>query len=263
MFILNRNKVIQELLTLTQVKEVREGEFAVTVTGGFARTSIVLSIQVPERAALPMSGVPAQDGAAPQQDRAAPTVRTFQTTSYFLRECHRQLFTDNHGEERQLLISGASLPHNSHWLDICVAVKLKNASAVGVEADLSDLVACLAELDDGHGLLLTGIFHSHLWRGRGAVNPSGTDRALQANLEASGYKTVQGIFSVDGFCGFFTNDVPFRLEVLDTGWEEVETHEHQTVVWLTHASQVSDQALQTPKPAGAPLYRPAGTYPRL
>jgi hypothetical protein len=253
---MNTDKLIDNLFTLPREKDIREGDFSLTLKEE-DRPGLTISLTIQARQqSLPH---------APEREvpRETPTVRTFHTTTYFLRECHRQLFADNQGKERQLLISGASVPQDSYWLDIMVAVKLKHASAGGVEADIGDLFSHLADLDEGHGLLLTGIFHSHLWRGRGAVHPSATDRALQDTLEASGYKTVQAVFSEDAYIGFFTNTVPFQLAVLGTGYEEVETHAHQTVVQLTQSPHLSHQTLHTAQSQGGWVCRPPESYRRV
>jgi hypothetical protein len=200
--------------------------FSFTLTEG-ERPGLTLSLRI--------HGLEPQ---APQQCadtalQAVSTVPTFQTTSYFLKACHTQLFAGNPSHERQLLISGPSFPDDAqHLLDISVPVKLANVSHTGVEAEIGDLLRHLADLDVCHGLLLLGVFHSHLWAGRSAVNPSDKDRALQTKLEENGYTAVQGIFSTDGHIGFFTNSMPLHLEIVGTGIEEVETHAHQKVVRL-------------------------------
>jgi hypothetical protein len=261
---LDRNKVIAELLTLAQAWAVREGEFCLTVSGFFTQTQFSLSVQLPKHEAPPLAAVQAKEALPAASDSALPPIRNYTTTEYFLRECHRRLFTDNEGQERQLLISGPSFPQDDrHLLDILVAVKLAHASRTGCEADIPDLFRHLTALDEGHGLLLLGIFHSHLRTGRSAVTPSDKDRLLQQTLEESGYKTVQAVFSEDAYIGFFTNTVPFALNVLGTGYEEVERHATQTIIRLTTASHLSDQTLQTPQPAGASLRRSAEPYPRV
>jgi hypothetical protein len=262
---LDRNKVIAELLTLAQSGAVREGEYCVTVSGAFAQTRIYLAVELPKHEAPPLAAEQAKEALPASSAIAPPAIRRYTTTSYFLRQCHRQLFTDNDGKERQLLISGPSFPEDDrHMLDILVAVKLANASRTGCEADIPDLFRHLTALDAGHGLLLLGVFHSHLWTGRSAVTPSvDKDRRLQQTLEESGYKTVQAVFSEDGYVGFYTNTVPFALNVLGTGYEEVERHATQTIIRLTPASHLSDQALHTDTPAGASLRRSAEAYPRV
>jgi hypothetical protein len=264
---LDRNKVISELMTLVRGGAVREGEYCVTVSGAFAQTRIYLAVELPKHEAPPLAAAQVQEALPAKGDSAPPQIPTYQTTAYFLKECHRRLYTDNDGKERILIISGPSFPkENRHMLDILVAVKLANASRTGAEADIPDLFACLTALDAGNGLLLLGVFHAHLWEGRGAVTPSeDKDRLLQQTLEDSGYKTVQAVFSqdVNPYVGFFTNTIPFQLEVLGTGYEEVERHATQTIIRLTQTSHLSDQTLHTPQPAGASLQRPAGAYPRV
>jgi hypothetical protein len=252
-----RDRLIHELISLSQAQALRDGEFSLALSEGErTRFSITLRLHSPERTALP----PPEAAPPPK----IPAVRAYQTTAYFLRQCYQYLFPENPSHERQLIISGPSFPQDDrHLLDIQVAVKLANASRTGVEADIADLFRHLTALDEGHGLLLLGIFHSHLWTGRSAVTPSDTDRRLQQTLEESGYKTVQAVFSEDAYIGFFTNHVPFALNVLGTGYEEVERHATQTIIRLTTASHLSDQAVQTPQPAGASLRRSADAYPRV
>jgi hypothetical protein len=240
LFDVNHDKFIDSLFALPKEKDLREGVFSLTVKeDDRPGATITLAIQPGAGSLL---HVPERE--APQ---AVPSIRTVTTTSHFLSECHRKLFAGNPDYERQLIISGPSLGDNSSMLDILIEPKLANVSAAGVEADLSDLFSHLAELDDRFGLLLLGIFHSHLWKGRSAVTPSATDRALQENLEKSGYQTVQAIFSADGLINVFTNTIPFALNVIGTGVEEVETHEHQTVVRLLPvASPAGRQGTQSP-----------------
>ncbi|MDQ3831627.1 MAG: hypothetical protein M3361_20485 [Candidatus Tectomicrobia bacterium] len=172
LFSISPDKLIDGLMSLPKEKDLREGEFSFTLGEG-ERPELTLSLVI---RALVREIPPMPERVPPHE---APTVRTYQTTSYFLRECHRQLFAGNPAYERQLLLSGASFPEDDrHILDINVPVKLANVSHTGVEADMSDLLRRLADLDVSHGLLLLGVFHSHLWKGRGAVNPSETDRAL-------------------------------------------------------------------------------------
>jgi hypothetical protein len=250
------DKLIESLFTLPTQQELREGTFSLTVKeDDRPGATITLAIQRSERSLLQ-----ATEREAPQE---APSIRTFQTTSYFLKECHTKLFTGNPDYERQLLISGASSGENAHDLAICIEPNLANVSAAGVEADVSDLFSYLAELDAGHGLLLLGIFHSHLWPGRSAVTPSATDRRLQKHLEAAGYQTVQAIFSTDGHIGFFSNHVPFALKIIGTGVEEVETHAHQTVLRLKRAPHLSHQTLHTPQQARGQRFSSPNADPRV
>jgi hypothetical protein len=212
---------------------------------------------------LPEATAQALDGSDQPTESPPPAIRKLYTSAYFLEKCCTRLFQGSPTEERQFLLSGIPRGENAYDLDLLIPVKLVKASATGVEADLADLFAKLHTLDKSYGLLLLGIIHSHLWTGRGAVTPSGTDRRLQKTLEDSGYPTVQGIFSQDAFCGFFTNTVPFTLQIAGKGFEEVETHATQTVVKLNNILQLSDQTLQAETPTGAPVQRPPAAHSRV
>jgi hypothetical protein len=261
MFGFNQDKLIESLFALPQAKELHQGKFALTLTeANQPDLSICLSISVPEHHTPPVQLPP------PELDRQVPQdtapIRTIYTSSYFLEQCRAALFKGAPTYERQFLVSGMHRGQEAYDWDLLIPVKLDNPSRYGVQADLSDLFAQLAHLDLSHGLLLLGIVHSHLYSGRSAVNPSETDRRLQENLEESGYKTVQAVFSEDNYIGFFTNTIPFVLKVEGTGFEEIETHAHQTVVRLKSTSHLSDHPLQTKKPGRTPLYPSTGAHLR-
>ena len=262
LFGFNQDKLIESLLTLPQAKELREGEFSLTLKEAEAPSlSIALRIHMPERTA------PAVELPAPRREQdipqVRPAIRIIDTSSYFLEQCHIALFEGAPDFERQFLVSGMPRGEEAYYWDLLIPVTLNNPSRYGVEADMTDLLATLANLDLSHGLMLLGVIHSHLYSGRGAVNPSETDRRLQKNLEESGYKTVQAIFSTDGYIGFFTNTIPFALTIIGTGVEEVETNDFQTVVRLKTAPHLSDHTLPTKKRGGTPVFRSAGAHPRV
>jgi hypothetical protein len=252
---LNHEKIIHDLIILSQANNLREGDISLTLSEqNRPDVSISLSIHAPAPASLPEAAAQALDDTGEPAESPPPAIRTLYTSAYFLDECYTRLHQGSPTEERQFLISGIPRGENAYDLDLLIPVKLVKASATRVEADLTDLFATLHKLDKFYGLLLLGIIHSHLWTGRGAVNPSGTDRRLQKTLEESGYPTVQAIFSKDAFCGFFTNTVPFTLQIEGKGFEEVETHETQTVVRLHTVPQLSDQTVQTETPTGTPVF---------
>jgi hypothetical protein len=264
MFAYHHQKIISDLFTLSQAKDLREGDFSLTLTQqNRPVVTISLSIHSPAPAAVPAAASPALDDRNQPAESPLPSIRTFYTSAYFLEQCRTHLFQGSPTEERQFLLSGIPRGENAYDLDILIPVKLVKASATGVEADLADLCATLHALDKSYGLLLLGIIHSHLWTGRAAVNPSETDRTLQQTLEESGYPTVQGIFSQDAYCGFFSNTIPFTLQIEGKGFEEVEAHETQTVVKLNHVPHLSDQTIQAQKLSGAPVHRPSGAYSRV
>jgi hypothetical protein len=252
MFAYHHQKIITDLFTLSQARDLREGDFSLTLTEqNRPSVSITLSIHSSVPATQPEVAAPTPDDADQQAEGLLPIpIRQFFTNPIFLEDCYTRLHQGAPEYERQFLLSGIPRGENAYDLDILIPVKLVNASAHGVAADLADLFATLHKLDKEYGLHLLGIIHSHLWSGRDAVNPSDTDRKLQQTLEESGYSTVQGIFSQDGFCGFFTNTVPFTLQIAGKGFEEVESDVTQTVVKLTQIPHFSDHAVQAEKPGG-------------
>jgi hypothetical protein len=233
---LSHAKLLQDFLSLPQAATLREGDFSLTLTQ-HDRPLLALSLSIHCSSTPSLPPLPAH---APQADTR---LRTLYITSHALRKCHSYFFHDAPTYERQLLVSGICLDEETYVLDILIPVKLANASRYGVEADLGDLFAKLAVLEETHGLLLLAIFHSHLWEGRSAVQPSDTDQTLQHNLEAEGYKTVQAIFSKDAHVGFFTNTTPFLLNVIGNDVTEVETHAIQRVVTLNDVPHLAHQAL--------------------
>jgi hypothetical protein len=264
MFAYHHQKIITDLFTLSQAKDLREGDFSLTLTEqNRPSVSITLSIHASSAAAMPETIPETLDDPDQPTESPQPVIRTYYTSPYLLKEWHARLFHDSPTKERLFLLSGIPRGKNAYILDALIPVKLVNASATGVEPDLADLFATLHNLDKSYGLLLLGIIHSHLWTGRDAVNPSGIDRALQNTLEESGYPTVQAIFSEDGYCGFFANTIPFTLQIAGKGFEEVETHETQTVVKLHNIPHLSDQTIQIEKPTGASVLRSPNAYPRV
>jgi hypothetical protein len=261
---INHEKIIHDLFILSQAKDLRAGDFSLTLTEqNRPGVCISLSIQSMVPTSLPETAAQALDDPGQPTESPLPTIRTLYTSAYFLNECYTRLHQGSPTEERQFLISGIPRGENAYDLDLLIPVKLVKASATGVEADLADLFATLHKLDKSYGLLLLAIIHSHLWTGRGAVNPSETDRRLQQTLEESGYPTVQGIFSKDAFCGFFTNTVPFTLQIAGKGFEEVETYETQTVVRLSNSLQLPDQTVQAETSTGTPVLRPPAAHSRV
>ena len=259
---LDQDKTLERLFALPQAKELREGEFSLTLQEG-ERPGLSIALRIHtlerERPALEPPAV-TPDTRTPEESGA---LLTCYTNSYFLEQCHTALFQGAPDYERQFLVSGMARGQEAYDWDLLIPVKLDTPSRYGVQADMTGLLAELAHLDLSHGLLLLGIIHSHLSSGRSAVNPSHIDRTLQKNLEESGYKTIQAIFSEDSHVGFFTNTIPFALNVIGTGVEEIETHAYQTVVRLKNAPQVSDNTLHTKKPGGTPVYAPARTHSRV
>lgn len=150
--------------------------------------------------------------------------------SLFLKECFECLVASP--EEAIRLVSGVALEENLFILDRLMRVEYQ-ASMVGAKADVKDLFRKLIELDEGYGHLLLGICHSHPFGGIAGTCPSGIDRNLQESLEKSGYKTIQAIFSRDGYIRFFSNKLAFEIEVYGKGVEKITEKENERIFKLT------------------------------
>lgn len=131
-------------------------------------------------------------------------------------------------EEAIRLVSGLELENNSFVLDRLLDVKYE-ANIVGAKADVNDSFKKLIELDEKFGHKLLSIFHSHPFSGITGTCPSGIDRNLQENLEKSGYKTIGGIFSRDGFVRFYSNNLTFEIEVYGKGVQKISAKENEAI----------------------------------
>ncbi len=150
--------------------------------------------------------------------------------SLFLRECFEFLVSTR--EEVIHLVSGTELEKNLFILDRLEKIKYQ-ASMVGAKADVKDLFKKLIELDEKYGHLLLAVFHSHPFGGIAGICPSGVDYNLQRNLETAGYKTIQAIFSRDGYIRFFSNKLSFEIEVYGKGVEKISEQGNEKIFKLS------------------------------
>ncbi len=156
-------------------------------------------------------------------------VLRYRIGSLFIKECAQYLTSSP--EEVIHLVSGIELEKNSFLLDRLEKVEYQ-ASMVGAKADVKDLFKKLIELDEKYGHLLLAVFHSHPFKGVAGTCPSGIDRKLQNGLEMSGYKTIQAIFSRDGYVRFFSNKLDFEIEVYGKGVEKISEQGNEKVFKL-------------------------------
>ena len=156
-------------------------------------------------------------------------VLRYRTGSLFIKECAQYLTSSP--EEVIHLVSGIELEKDSFLLDRLEKVEYQ-ASMVGAKADVKDLFKKLINLDEKYGHLLLAVFHSHPFGGVAGTCPSGIDRNLQGNLEESGYKTIQAVFSRDGYVRFFSNKLNFEIEVYGKGVEKISERENEKVFKL-------------------------------
>lgn len=158
-----------------------------------------------------------------------PVLR-YRIGSLFLKECFKYLTSSP--EEVIHLVSGMEFEKNLFILDRLEKVEYR-ASIVGAKADVRDLFKKLIDLDEKYGHLLLAVFHSHPFGGVAGACPSGIDRNLQDNLEKSGYKTIQAVFSRDGYVRFFSNKLSFEIEVYGKGVEKISEQGNEKIFKLS------------------------------
>ncbi len=124
--------------------------------------------------------------------------------------------------ERFHYVTGAKVADGTYTLNHIVQVEFAEQSAVYLRVnDLSNFAAL--ESLDYWGTPLLAHFHSHPGTGAGATHPSGIDRRFQERLERGGHIAVGGIFSQDGFLGFFAGDSRrFQIRVFGNQVKEIE-----------------------------------------
>ncbi len=157
-------------------------------------------------------------------------VLRYRIGSLFLKECFDYLTSST--EEVIHLVTGTELENNIFILDRLEKIKYQ-ASVLGAKADVKDLFKKLIELDEKYGHLLLAVFHSHPFGGVVGTCPSGIDRNLQNNLEKCGYKTIQAVFSRDGFIRFFSNKLSFEIEIYGKGVEKISEQGNEKIFKLS------------------------------
>ena len=158
------------------------------------------------------------------------TVLKYRTGSLFLRECFTYLTAAP--EEALHLVSGLELEKDVFLLDRLEKVQYR-ASIIGAKADINDLAKKLFELDEKYGHLLLAVCHSHPFKGVIGTCPSGIDYHLQKRLEAVGYKTIQAIFSRDGYIRFFSDKLDFEIEVYGKGVQKICEKQNERIFKLS------------------------------
>ena len=164
-------------------------------------------------------------------ERKTTSIR-YKTGSLFLKECFEYLTSSP--DEVIHLVTGIELSQEVYLLDRLEKVKFR-ATVVGARADVKSVFQKMVEIDETFGHLLLGVFHSHPFRGIAGTSPSGIDRKLQENLEKSGYRTIQAIFSQDGYIRFFSNEIPFEIEVYGKGIEKIKEDGKEKIFKLAKA----------------------------
>ena len=147
----------------------------------------------------------------------AEPVKEFQASTLFLGECWRHLTSDPALNERLHLVTGTVTRHGVMVLSRMEQMGLEEQTPVYVSANEQECHDKMLELDLNHGHKTHAMFHSHISRGAPSTWPSTTDRDNQKRYEKAGLIAVGGIFSLDGYMRFFTNSIPFDIEVYGRG----------------------------------------------
>lgn len=146
---------------------------------------------------------------------------TVYLTDYeFLKDCYHYLTKTQ--DEGFCLVTGPEMEEGIYSLTRRVEPELKRQGPAGAEPDMSSLNKLLERIDEDFGEHLSGYFHSHPGRGRGATAPSSIDLTTQEKLERGGYPVVGCIFSRDGYLRFYSHDRDYQLEISGNGGEQIE-----------------------------------------
>jgi len=98
-------------------------------------------------------------------------------------------------------------------IDQLVTFKLDVQTAVYVRGNPMSVADALIAMDE-RGDLLEGTIHCQPGEGPSATLPSGIDRKHHRRLESVGYKPLGIIMSRDGHFRFYTDRMPFEVQVV-------------------------------------------------
>ena len=97
---------------------------------------------------------------------------------------------------------------------------LSRRSVAGAEADGRSSVAALMEMLR-HGNRLLAVAHSHPGNGPGATRPSAIDIDYLGAIQRAGAQAIGVIVSRDNCVGFHTVTLPFTVQVVGKGTQEI------------------------------------------
>lgn len=133
----------------------------------------------------------------------------------FLDECFEYL-TSMDDKEVFHYVTGLKFG-DIYTLDNIQKVKLKHQSSCGAETDSRSSAQSIINIDRfGHFLHAT--FHTHPAK---ATNPSSDDIKDLREFTRGGYKTIGGIFTMDGFIRFYSL-MPFEVQIYGKGVKKID-----------------------------------------
>jgi hypothetical protein len=166
-----------------------------------------------------------------RNDSAPKPDLCFQTSSLFLRDCHRQLTSDPNGNERLVVVTGTVSPEGVRVLSRLLTVDMEKASAAYVRANPTTTHAALVRLVERDGHQPLAMWHSHIMHGANSTRPSGIDIANQERFCSIGWdETIGGIFSLDGFFRAFSTARDFQFHIYGRGAEIISQAPRETVI---------------------------------
>jgi hypothetical protein len=155
----------------------------------------------------------------------------FQASSLFLRDCHRQLTSDPHGNERLVVVTGTVSPEGMRILSRLLTLDMEKASPAYVRANPHTTHTAIVQLVERDGHQPLAMWHSHTMHGANSTRPSGIDIANQERFCAIGWdETIGGIFSLDGFFRAFSTARDFDFRIYGRGAEMVSQTPRETVI---------------------------------
>lgn len=143
------------------------------------------------------------------ETRAPSDVLAFHVDAVTLTECYDILCAEPETESIAYL-TGLALAPNIRTLNRVIPVDTAEASAVHAVTDTAASCDILDAFDET-GTALSGCGHNHTTEG--IPTPSQVDRDHQARLEAVGHDAIGLILSPDGYVRFYSNDLPFTIQV--------------------------------------------------
>ena len=147
----------------------------------------------------------------------SPEMYTYVASAPFLRRVLKSLL--QYPEEDAKYIAGVRHDrfYMMEWMEEFDCDKRSSVRVVG--NDMSCLKSQRRIEDNGYEQVVW--VHTHSGHGEGAVFTSSIDMGTQRRLERGGYPTIGAVFSRDGFVLFFSDKLPFKMDVRGKGVTEI------------------------------------------
>ncbi len=146
----------------------------------------------------------------------------FLLTTLFLRRCYQYLMKNQN--ESIAYLSGPTLAGKA-ILDELIQFDMERQEVCYVKGNIVSSTEALMMLSD-RGYTLLGTIHCHPGGGAGATLPSGIDKKHHQRLEGGHFKALGIIMTRDGFTRFYSDKMPFSVEIRgdDGFWVEDDVY---------------------------------------